>query len=278
MDDVLIAFKNLLDSPNQKLGKEVTDSRKTNDAGNPLERFVKDAFASSIGLGEDERDLAWANVFSYVGNSGNPPDALVRGGVAIETKKSGGLKADIQLNSSPPKRFLKASDSRILEKAKNAEKWKEKPLVYAIGTVKRDQLQRLWLIYGECFIAEDSVYDKIAKAITRALTENSGIRLHPTNELASVRDIDPTNRTNLRVRGMWTLMNPNKAFETLTNNSSNCQYYLLMPESEYQKASQVRRSGLETLMLQGYQNRIIQLPDPSDPSERIEARFLSYEF
>jgi hypothetical protein len=203
---------------------------------------------------------------------------MVRGDVAIETKKSESTVAEIQLNSSPPKRFLKVKDSRILAKAREAEEWTKKPLVYAIGAVKGNELKRLWLIFGECLVAEDSYYEKIARAISDAMKDNAGIKLRKTKELANVTGVDPRQRTTLRVRGMWLLMNPSKAFPNLVSSKKSCQYYLLMPEASYQKASKEVRNRLESKSGADYQNRIVEIVDPSDVTKKMEARFISYEF
>jgi hypothetical protein len=224
------------------------------------------------------RELAWNKTFSYQGSANNPPDAMIWNGVAIETKKISGYKGDLALNSSHPKSKLTITDSKISEAAKQAEDWASKDLVYAIGTVKGGHLKRLWLIYGDCLAADPSFYSKTEQILSSLIAESSGLTLAPTNELANIRKIDPLNRSILRVRGMWSLKNPNNAFEHLTSMDSSTQFYVMLRESTYRSLPLSDREQLESLKLSELQNRIVSIPDPDDSSQEIEARFISYEF
>jgi hypothetical protein len=82
--------------------------------GIPLEELIKDIFADSL----DESDKSiiaskHSQVFSYLGNQNNPPDLMIERGDAIEVKKIGSFKTEIQLNSSYPKSKFFANDPMI---------------------------------------------------------------------------------------------------------------------------------------------------------------------
>lgn len=203
---------------------------------------------------------------------------MLWGGPAIETKKITGYKTDLALNSSHPKAKLRSDDSKISESAKNSESWQEKDLIYAIGTVKGGHLKRLWLIYGDCLAADSQFYQKTENVLSKLINESSGLTLAATNEIANIRQIDPLNRSILRIRGMWSLKNPNSAFEYLTSPDSSTQFYVLMRESAYQSLPASDRDEIESLIVSGLQIRIVTIPDPDHSANLIEARFLSYEF
>ena len=277
--NVIQALRHLIDNKYSLIDQTSNGLRRANNAGDSLEGYVKDAFAGSMEAKTAvARELAWNKTFSYQGSANNPPDAMIWGGVAIETKKISGYKGDLALNSSHPKSRLAKNDTKISEAAKEAESWESKDLVYAIGTVKGGHLKRLWLIYGDCLAADASFYSKTEEILSSLISESSGLTLAPTNELANIRKIDPLNRSILRVRGMWSLKNPNNAFEHLTSMNSSTQFYVMLREKTYNALPLSDREQLESLKLSELQNRIVSIPDPDDSSQEIEARFISYEF
>ena len=89
---------------------------RANTAGDALEEYIKDLFADSFDLNEAQRLQRQSEVFSYLGNDRNPPDAMLRGGDAIEVKKIETDTAALALNSSYPKHIL-SKDNLMLSSA-----------------------------------------------------------------------------------------------------------------------------------------------------------------
>lgn len=277
--NVVRAFMHLVQNRYALIEQTQSGLRRSNSVGESLESYVKDAFAGSLEAKTYvERERLHDLTFSYKGTLNNPPDAMVRGGVAIETKKLGGERTEIQLNSSHPKDVLKITDSRLNAHAKSCEEWTQKDLVYAIGHVRGGHLKRLWLVYGDCISASAETYEAKWNLISNIISEQSGLTLAPTNELANIRAIDPQDRTKLRVRGMWLLTNPNVLFESLTSSESRTQFYVLLRETAYQALPEADRLALSSPEFKDAQNRIVYIPDPNNPTLEIEARFIGYEF
>lgn len=67
-----------------------------------------------------------SEVFSYLGNNSNPPDAMLRNGDAIEVKKIESLSSALTLNSS-----------MISTACREAEQWSEKDMIYVVGVVEK---------------------------------------------------------------------------------------------------------------------------------------------
>ena len=97
---IVDAIVNLVENPVTKLVSEYHSRNRANNAGDALEEYVKDLFAGTFKMREDERLEKLEEVFSYLGNNSNPPDAMLRGGDAIEVKKIETLDASLALNSS----------------------------------------------------------------------------------------------------------------------------------------------------------------------------------
>lgn len=91
--------------------------------------------------GGNNRMGKWSEIFSYTGNSANPPDLMLKGGDAVEVKKIESPDAAIALNSSYPKHTLKNSSPLISRACREAEDWTEKNIIYAVGVVSGNNLK-----------------------------------------------------------------------------------------------------------------------------------------
>ena len=164
-------------------------------------------------------------MFSYLGNNSNPPDAMLKGGDAIEVKKIETPTAALALNSSYPKHKVFSSSSMISNACRNAEKWTEKDIIYTVGVVnKANQLQHLCMVYGLDYCASDECYSRIKTTIKQGVESIEGIEFADTKELGHVNKIDPLGITYLRVRGMWGIENPWKTFDYIYSRDSSRKF------------------------------------------------------
>ena len=212
--NILTAVINIVKTRNVSLQEEYVKANRANSMGDALEKYVVDSFANTI-LEKDEtkRNLKINQVFSYLGNDSNPPDAMLKGGAAIETKKIGSRNSQLQLNSSNPKSKLYIDDSSLKKSARKAEDWNEKDFIYSIGFVKENQLKELALIDASIYCADTTVYQDIFEQIKEGISSIPNIDFSPTKELGRVNKIDPLGITSLRIRGMWLLENPFTVFK-----------------------------------------------------------------
>lgn len=63
-----------------------------------MEEYIKDLFANSFDLSGVERNRRLNEVFSYLGNNSNVPDAMLKNGDAIEVKKIESPNSALALN------------------------------------------------------------------------------------------------------------------------------------------------------------------------------------
>lgn len=108
--NIIDAVINLVNKPVTEVVSYYKGHNRANNAGEALEEYIKDLFANSFGLNEQARLQKMSEVFSYLGNNSNPPDAMLKKGDAIEIKKIETNTASLALNSSYPKQVLR-SDS-----------------------------------------------------------------------------------------------------------------------------------------------------------------------
>lgn len=259
-----IATSQILHLPNL----ENSSTNRINLVGDPLEAYVKDAFANCLGeTNINTRLQRYSEVFSWTGNTNNPPDFMLDGGDAVEVKKISSPRSSIQLNSSYPKLRLYASDPMITQACRDCEKWVEKDLIYTVGHVSTSRIQSLWIVYGDCFVATNNVYTKITKSIEDGILQ-SGVQLDKTNELARVNKVDPLGITSLRVRGMWIIANPATVFKDLIPQSStNRAINVIMSENKFYSFPEDDRKMLEKLPQDVCQIHKIKTPSPNNPAQ-----------
>lgn len=253
--------------------------------GDAVEHYVKDLFANSLdATDENEARDKHKQVFSYLGNSNNPPDCILINGDAIEVKKIESLRGSLALNSSYPKHKLYSNSTLITNGCRQSDggTWTEKDIIYVIAIVQASTLHGLWFIYGDCYAAEKDIYERIAHSITDGILTNTNITLDETNELARVNKVDPLGITYLRVRGMWGVENPIKVFHYLgLDTSSNFFAHAIMRKSKYNSFSKAERKKLEQLVNHNStfpSFKIIEktIKDPNNPILDIDTVILSY--
>lgn len=283
MANILTAIQNLLGLNDTNVGEVREGNNRANNMGDAFETYIKNIFAGvpRNGLAGSERQKKYEETFSYCGNSSNPPDAILRGGDAIEIKKLETKDSQIQLNSSFPKNKLHVSDSRIANNARIAEEWTEKDLLYIVGNIDKTskKLRSMWWVYGDCFCADSSVYTGLSDKISSALRSIPDVNFSPTNELGRINSVDLLAVTDLRIRGMWLLKNPHKIFGEYAEyrNLAKFQLFVLMMEEKWKSFPIEDREKILKLKNSGILDVSDELvPDPNQPARSIRCKLIKY--
>ena len=143
--NIINAVYNLVNNPVVQLVEHYNTRNRANNAGDALEEYIKDLFSNSFDMSETEKLEKWNEVFSYLGNDSNPPDAMLRGGDAIEVKKIESNDSSLALNSSYPKAKLYCDSPMIKKACRTCEEWDVKDMIYAVGVVDANNLKSLAL-------------------------------------------------------------------------------------------------------------------------------------
>jgi hypothetical protein len=264
--------------------KKIKANNKIKEQGEGLEIFIKDSFCK-IPKGstlEKNRIKDYLEKFSDTGNANNPPDAMIKGGDAIEIKKKDdkskvGSKGSLQLNSSPPKSFLSNLDKNIQNSTKKCEKepW-EKEYLYVIGNIKSGKLWRVTYCYGNCFVSPSGEYSKIFDSIKNAINKtNIGTaELIESDELGRIKKIDPQDFTTLRIRSMFELKSPNKIFENKLNwKDEKLVISAIMRKEKFYSFPKKDRESLENnkFKIDEFKGK-----DPKNPSKEIDLVLVKY--
>lgn len=278
--NVLIALKNILSRKKSTLPTVINhiNSNRINSAGDLLEYLVKDAFCgTSMDLVNSEEKLReYQKRFSYLGNSNNPPDFIVRHGVAVEVKKIENRTFNsIALNSSFPKDYLYSSDVRINKACRQCEDefggWDIKEMIYAVGNVSADKIHTLWFVYGDCFCADKSTYERVAKTIKDGVSAIPGVEFADTKELGRVNRVDPLGITYLRIRGMWGIEHPSAVFKSIANYDPNkTNVYVLMKKETHEKMEE--KPNFQEYIDNGILKcEDVKILDPNNPAKNLDA-------
>ncbi len=273
--NILQALYNISLHPKQHLLNLYSGRNMINNIGEALEQYIKDAVAGTINIDDtSKKDAIWSNIFSWLGNQNNPPDAIIKGGDAIEVKKIENYRVStIALNSSYPKHKLYYDDPKLTKACKESEIWVEKDIIYVVGTVekKENKLTNLWFVYGDCYAADREVYERIKNTIENGITSINEVEFSKTRELGRVNRVDPLGITNLRIRGMWQITNPSLVFEYIyapKNKVDGLQIACLMKKEKFDLFNENDKkklySGLFTI-------KEVKIKNPNNPASRLDA-------
>lgn len=279
--NLLTAIINIVNSKQYHLKQTYIKANRANSMGEALEKYIVDSFANTI-LENDEtrRNLAVNNVFSYIGNNTNPPDAMLKGGAAIEIKKIETRSAHLQLNSSSPKAKLHVDDPKLKKSAREAEKWTEKNFIYAIGLVEKEDLKELALIDASIYCADKAVYNDIFDKLKTGIANIENLEFSPSQELGRLNRVDPLGITDYRLRGMWLLSNPFKVFNYVYTPKQEANFNLLCLLSsekfkkfpEHVKLRNLAKSNPNLVIAN------VQVKDPNNPARLIDCTQITFHF
>lgn len=283
MTNLLVALINIIENPIiDILSFYNKSSNRANAMWDVLEVYIKDVFCNSFKLNNEDKDKLYSQNFSYIGNQNNPPDIIIKNWDAIEVKKIENLSSAIALNSSYPKNKLYIDDSRITNECRICEKntWEYKDIIYAIGAIPKNinKLKTLWFVYGDCYAANRSIYQRIADKISNGIKEINDIEFIETNELAKVKKVDPLWITDLRVRWMWHIENPIKVFKNFSRIDENKSITInaVILESKYLSFPENDRKKLESLQSDFLKISDIMIKSPNNPANMLNAKFIYY--
>lgn len=280
MSNIIKAFINIVNNPVIELVDYYSGRNRMNNAGKALETFVQDAFAGTIDERDKNRRLKkLEEIYSYEGNQNNPPDLMLKSSDAIEVKKLQSKNSAIVLNSSYPKAKLYADSPMITKACKECEAWDVKDIIYAVGYTNDNSLKSLWLVYGDCFCADKETYERIKNTISGGVNSIADVEFTQTKELGKVKKVDPLGITDLRIRGMWHINNPNKTFDYVYeyDESKDFQLICLLKKEKYNTLPAEDREVLENLNNNSVEVKDIKIKNPNNPIQLIDAKLLVFK-
>ncbi|NBB29874.1 NgoPII family restriction endonuclease [Cellulophaga sp. BC115SP] len=247
--------------------------------GEGLESFVKNTFSNAFGIDDrNEKNKIYNQYFSYEGSKRTPPDLMLRGGDALEIKKIETLTTELQLNSSHPKAKLFSNSTLINNHCRTCEEWEIKDFIYVVGHLpKSNYLSSLWFVHGEIYAADESVYIGLKNSVSELLESSDHISFSPTNEIGRVNAVDPLKITNLRVRGMWLLQPPYKAFDYIHEYDKTAKFQAIAILSTkkyltYPSESRAKIEAYEKITIKD-----IRVNSPNNPMDLIDAKLITFK-
>jgi hypothetical protein len=256
-----------------------TGNNRATNMGDGLETFVKKAFSDM--LAESDPTVLtrhYQNIFSYEGSATTPPDLMIRGGAAIEVKKTQTISSELQLNSSHPKSKLLSSSPLINNHCRDCEVWSEKDFLYVIGHIpaQSKSLSSIWFIDGSIYAADETTYTNLKQMIANGIGDIPAIDFARTRELGRVNGVDPLRITNLRVRGMWLLQPPFRVFSEVHrhSNQSTFECISIIPTAKYDAFptnSKRKIEATDTITIED-----IEIKNPNNPMSMVACKLIKF--
>ena len=278
--NIINAIINLVKYKVTELNQYNNLANRVNSRGDALEEYIKNLFAGTFDKDCEERIKKLNDVFSYLGNNSNPPDAMLRGGDAIEVKKIERDNSALALNSSYPKQKIFSNSSMISKKCREAEEWSEKDIIYAVGVVdsKSNKLKHLCFVYGIDYCASDETYSKIKKTIKKGIESIKDVEFVESKELGHINSVDPLGITYMRIRGMWGIANPWKVFDYVytRNLEKDFNFMCIINKEKYEQFDNTNE--LEELAQSEENLEIldIKIKDPDRINEEKKAKLIKF--
>ena len=278
--NIIDAIINIVKNPILELREYSISHNRANSMGEALEEYIKDIFSGTLFENDKNKRLEIiSEVFSYLGNTNNPPDSILRGGDAIEVKKIENKSSSLALNSSYPKAKLYSNSSMITDACRNCEEWKEKDIIYAIGTCEKNKLTSLIFVYGEDYAAENKIYENVKNKIKLGIETINGLEFSETNEIGRVNRVDPLGITYFRIRGMWGIENPIKVFDSIYERDNTKQFNFIALINEDKYNSFLNREELENLEKENKYLEIknVKIKNPNNPAQLRSAKLITFK-
>lgn len=276
MTNILEAIHNIVNHKNFAIREFYTGRNRANSMGDALENYIKDAFADTFQTNNELSRLETYNEkFSWLGSQNNPPDIMIKGGDAIEVKKTQSANSSLALNSSYPKADLRHTSPMITSECKTCEEWTIKDLIYCVGHTSDTNLNSLWMVYGGIYAAKHETYERIKSTISEGIKEIPDVVFSETKELGRVNQVDPLGITNLRIRGMWQIDNPRKVFNYLHDpTDKEFELICIIPDEKYNSFPESSRTKIEGIAENGFCVEDKRVKDPNNPANLLDCKLI----
>ncbi len=280
MSNIIQAFMNIAKNYQEEISNVTDGNNRANNMGEGLEKYITNVFANTQNIQDENLRLeTLSKIYSYQGNKNNPPDLMLKNSDAIEIKKLESKNSAIALNSSYPKVKLYADSPMIIRACKTCESWTEKDMLYAIGYTQKTTLKSLWLVYGDCFCADKETYERIKNTISEGINTIANVEFTETKELGKVKKVDPLGITDLRIRGMWHIDNPNKIFSYIYtyDETAKFQCITLLKKEKYDTLPDADKEAIEALTNDKISVKDVKIKNPNNPVQLIDVKLLVFK-
>jgi hypothetical protein len=281
--NILTAIKNISDFKTNNMREYFKDyaTAQIKTVRQEMEYYVKDAISGSFKSVKDKKPTDRYNgVFSYVGSKNKPPDMIIQGGDAVVIKTIMTYKGSLTINNYPPKDRLKWNDPWILKNCRELDggQWNSKDIFYVIGWTEKRRMKYLNFIQGCCFIPEEEVYNKKIHGLKKNIynyLESEGLEASSTIGLGKVNNMDPLGITNLRIKGVWSIMNPLKIFSDTFSYDKNKDFTLIALMLKNKFDSFPKKDIDAIVNDKQIEIKDVKIGNPNNPRKKIDAKLIT---
>ncbi|MEA2048213.1 MAG: NgoPII family restriction endonuclease [Campylobacterota bacterium] len=122
-------------------------------------------------------------------------------------------------------------------------------------------------------------YERIKNTISSGISTIPDVEFTETKELGKVKKVDPLGITDLRIRGMWHIDNPNKIFNYIYEYDETKEFQLitLMKKEKYDLLPEEDRDAVETMNSERIEVKDVRIKNPNNPVQLVDAKLLVFK-
>ncbi len=115
--------------------------------------------------------------------------------------------------------------------------------------------------------------------ISNGINTISDVEFTGTKELGKVKKVDPLGITDLRIRGIWHIDNPNKTFDCIYefDKTKDFQLICLMKKDKYDSLPTKDIEFVENLNSDNVEINDVKIKNPNNPVDLLDAKLLIYK-
>jgi hypothetical protein len=281
--NVLTAIKSISDFKINEIRKYFREyaTSQVNTDRERIAYYVKDAISGSFKSAKDKKPVErYDEAFSYLGSKNKLPDMILKDGDALVIKTIKTIKGSLTISNTPPKDRLNWNDPWIAKNCRMVDggQWNSKDIFYVTGWIERGKLKYLYFVQGRCFASEEKFYTKKIEGIKNNIYNylaSEGLKANNTVGLAKVGKMDPLGRTTLRIKNIWKIQNPIKAFSDVYTYDRK-QDFTLIALMLKNKFDSFPNKDIDAIKSNNQiMSKDVRIKDPNDPAKKLDAKLIT---
>ena len=134
------------------------------------------------------------------------------------------------------------------------------------------------MVYGLDYCASEECYLGLKNRIKEGVESIPNVDFEETAELGHINRVDPLGITYMRVRGMWGIDNPWKAFRYVfkTDNENGFEFMCIINEDKWKKLDNREQLNMINTQYGSFNIKDVDIKNPDNTAKLRRAKLITY--